>query len=57
MNFFQLFNKNPKDYIRNLNLLLNTWYQFVFEDGSKFNYSGNEEKMKDQIKEINERRC
>ena len=48
---FQLFNKNSQDYI-NLKPL-NTWYRFVFEDGSKFDYSGNEEKMKDQIKEIN----
>ena len=48
---FQLFNKNPHDYI-NLKPL-NTWYRFVFEDGTKFDYSGNEEKMKDQIKEIN----
>jgi len=31
---------------------LNTWYRFVFEDGSKFDYSGNEEKMKDQIKDM-----
>ena len=48
---FQLFNKNPQDYI-NLKPL-NTWYRFVFEDGSKFDYSGNEEKMKAQIKEMN----
>tara|TARA_B100002051_G_scaffold273340_1_gene311917 strand:+ start:389 stop:1846 length:1458 start_codon:yes stop_codon:yes gene_type:complete len=48
---FQLFKKNPQDYI-NLKPL-NTWYRFVFEDGSKFDYSGNEEKMKDQIKKIN----
>ena len=47
---FQLFNKKPQDYI-NLKPL-NTWYRFVFEDGSKFDYSGNEEKMKGQIKEI-----
>jgi Phytoene dehydrogenase and related proteins len=47
---FELFNKNPKDYI---NLLpLNTWYQFVFEDKSKFNYSGNEIEMKNQIGQI-----
>tara|TARA_Y100000590_G_scaffold90111_1_gene101565 strand:+ start:491 stop:1954 length:1464 start_codon:yes stop_codon:yes gene_type:complete len=47
---FELFNKNPKDYI---NLLpLNIWYQFVFEDKSKFNYSGNETEMKNQIKKI-----
>ena len=48
---FQLFNKNSKDYI-NLKPL-NTWYRFVFEDGSKFDYSGNEEKMQNQIKEMN----
>ena len=48
---FELFNKNAGDYI---NLTpLNTWYRFVFEDGSKFDYSGNEENMKNQIKEIN----
>ena len=47
---FELFNKNAGDYI---NLTpLNTWYRFVFEDGSKFDYSGNEENMKNQIKEI-----
>ena len=48
---FQLFNKDPQDYI-NLKPL-DTWYRFVFEDGSKFDYSGNEEKMKVQIKKIN----
>ena len=48
---FQLFNKNPQDYI-NLKPL-DTWYRFIFEDGSKFDYSGSEEKMKDQIKEMN----
>ncbi len=47
---FKLFNKNPKDYI-NLKPL-DTWYRFIFEDGSKFDYSGNEKNMKDQIKEI-----
>ena len=46
-----LFNKNPQDYI-NLKPL-NTWYRFVFEDGSKFDYSGNEQNMKDQIKNMN----
>ena len=49
---FQLFSKNPQDYI-NLKPL-NTWYRFVFEDGSKFDYSGNEENMKDQIKKIHQ---
>ena len=48
---FQLFNKNPQDYI-NLKPL-RTWYRFVFDDGSEFDYSGNEKKMKDQIGKIN----
>jgi len=48
---FKLFNKNPKDYI-NLKPL-DTWYRFVFDDGSKFDYSNNEQNMKDQIKEMN----
>ena len=48
---FQLFNKDPQDYI-DLKPL-DTWYRFVFEDGSKFDYSGNEEQMKAQIKEMN----
>ena len=47
---FQLFNKYPQDYI-NIKPL-DTWYRFIFEDGSKFDYSGNEESMKNQIKEI-----
>ena len=47
---FELFNKNSKDYI---NLVpLNTWYQFIFEDKSKFNYSGNETEMVNQIEKI-----
>ena len=48
---FQLFNKNPNDYIEIIPL--NTWYRFIFDDGSQFNYSGNEEEMKDQIRKIN----
>ena len=47
---FKLFNKNSKDYI-DLKPL-DVWYRFVFEDGSKFDYSGNEEKMKDQIEKL-----
>ncbi len=50
---FQLFNKNSKDYLEIRSL--KTWYQFVFEDGFKFNYSGNEQEMIDQIKKINEK--
>jgi phytoene desaturase len=49
---FELFNKRPKDYIKLTPL--NTWYRFIFEDGDKFDYSGDEEKMKKQIREINE---
>ena len=48
---FQLFNKNPKNYIQMKPL--STWYRFIFEDGSKFDYSGNEQEMKDQINKIN----
>ena len=48
---FELFNKKSKDYI---NIVpLKTWYRFIFEDGTKFDYSGNEDLMKDQIKKIN----
>ena len=49
---FELFNKKAKDYIKLTPL--NIWYQFIFEDGNKFNYSGDEEKMKKQISKINE---
>ena len=49
---FKLFNKRPEDYIKLTPL--NTWYRFIFEDGNQFDYSGDEEKMKKQIKEINE---
>jgi phytoene desaturase len=48
---FELFKKNPKDYIKLSPL--KDWYQFDFEDKSKFNYSGNENEMKAQIKELN----
>ena len=43
---FELFNKDPKNYIKITPL--NTWYRFIFEDGMKFDYSGNEDQMKDQ---------
>ena len=47
---FQLFNKNPKDYI---NIVpLKTWYRFIFDDGLSFDYSGNENEMKNQIERI-----
>ena len=48
---FEIFNKNPEDYIKLTSL--NTWYRFVFEDGTKFDYSGNEDQMKMQIEKIN----
>ena len=48
---FELFGKNPKNYIELVPL--NTWYRFVFEDGKKFDYSGNEDEMKNQIEKIN----
>jgi len=48
---FELFGKNPKDYIKIVPL--STWYRFIFEDGVKFDYSGNEDQMKNQIERIN----
>ena len=48
---FELFQKNPNDYIKLTPLKV--WYQFIFEDKSKFNYSGDENEMKRQIELIN----
>ena len=48
---FELFKKDPKDYIKLSSLKI--WYQFIFEDGSKFDYSGNETEMRKQIELIN----
>ena len=48
---FELFKKDPKDYIKLSPLKI--WYQFIFEDKTKFNYSGNETEMKKQIEKIN----
>ena len=50
---FKLFNKNPDDYINIKNL--DIWYRFVFEDGSHFDYSANEESMEKQISLINDK--
>ena len=47
---FEMFKKNPKDYINISPLKI--WYQFIFEDKSKFNYSGDEADMKKQIEKI-----
>ena len=49
---FKLFNKKPEDYIKLTPLKI--WYRFIYEDGDQFDYSGDEEEMKKQIKEINE---
>ena len=50
---FELFKKDPQNYIKLTSLKV--WYQFIFEDKTKFNYSGDELEMKKQIKEINEK--
>ena len=50
---FELFKKKPENYIRLCPL--NTWYRFIFEDGKKFDYSGDEDQMQKQIQEINEK--
>ena len=47
---FALFNKNISDYVKIVPLEL--WYRFVFEDGSSFDYSGNEVSMKNQIENL-----
>ena len=47
---FELFKKDPKDYIELSPLKI--WYQFIFEDKTKFNYSGDEDEMKRQIEKI-----
>ncbi len=48
---FELFNKKAENYIKLTPL--DTWYRFIFEDGTKFDYSGNEDQMKKQIQSIN----
>jgi phytoene desaturase len=47
---FSLFKKNIDDYVKIVPLDL--WYRFVFNDGSVFNYSGNENEMESQISKI-----
>ncbi len=44
---FELFNKKSENYI-NLKPL-NIWYSFVFDDGTRFDYSGDESLMRRQI--------
>ena len=48
---FELFNKKAENYIQLTPL--NIWYRFIFEDGMKFDYSGDEDQMKKQIEKIN----
>ena len=47
---FELFKKDPKNYIELSPLKI--WYQFIFEDKSRFNYSGDEANMIKQIEDI-----
>ncbi len=47
---FEMFNKNHEDYIKIKSL--DIWYRFIFDDGSSFDYSGNEPLMKNQINKI-----
>ena len=47
---FEIFNKKPEDYIKIKPL--DIWYRFLFEDGTSFDYSGNEVSMKNQIEKI-----
>ena len=50
---FLLFNKNISDYVKIVPLDL--WYRFVFEDGSSFDYSGDERSMKSQIEKFSKK--
>ena len=47
---FELFDKDIKKYVRITPLKL--WYRFFFNDGSKFDYSGNEKTMEKEIEQI-----
>ena len=47
---FEIFNKKAENYIKITPL--KTWYQFIFEDNTKFNYSGDENDMKNQINSL-----
>ncbi len=49
---FELFGKDYKEYI-NIKPL-KTWYRFIFEDNTYFDYSNNEAEMQKQIQKINE---
>ncbi|MDC0052131.1 phytoene desaturase family protein, partial [bacterium] len=47
---FELFKKDSKEYINIVPLKI--WYRFIFDDGLSFDYSGNENEMKNQIERI-----
>mgnify|MGYP001316659557 FL=1 len=47
---FTLFKKNSEDYIKLKSL--KTWYRFIFDDGSSFDYSGDENRMHSEIKKF-----
>ena len=50
---FALFNKKISDYVEIVPLDL--WYRFVFEDGSTFDYSGNQNKMQSEIEKFSKK--
>ena len=50
---FALFNKKISNYVEIVPLDL--WYRFVFEDGSTFDYSGNENKMQSEIEKFSKK--
>ena len=47
---FSLFNKKISDYVKIVPLDL--WYRFVFSDGEKFDYNGDDKSMEEQIKKF-----
>ncbi len=47
---FSLFNKKITDYVKIIPL--NLWYRFVFNDGEKFDYNGNDKSMEEQVKKF-----
>ncbi len=50
---FNLYNKKISNYVNIVPLDL--WYRFVFDDGFIFDYSGNEEKMRNQINQLSKK--
>ncbi len=47
---FSLFNKKISDYVEIVPLDL--WYRFVFNDGEKFDYNGDDKAMEEQVKKF-----